>query len=305
MQEFFDIIFSSFFVFSVLRVTTPILFAALGALVSAKAGVINIGLEGIMMSAALMGVIGSWLGQNPWVGLLFALCTGVLLVLIMAYFALHLHTNVILAGIAVNILAAGGTVFLLYLLTGSKGISSSIKSHILPDLRLPVLDSLPWIGNILSGHNILTYLSFISVLVVYIFVYKSRTGLHIRAVGENMEAARSVAIPTRKIQYIALLCSGLLASLGGAYMSMGYVSWFAANITAGRGFIGLAAAAMGPTPLGTLFASLFFGFADALSNAAQSLRLPSEFVRMIPYISTIIGITIYSSRKKSDLKKRI
>ncbi|MEM9424672.1 MAG: ABC transporter permease, partial [Spirochaetota bacterium] len=111
---------------------------------------------------------------------------------------------------------------------------------------------------------------------------------------------RSVGIQTRGIQYLALLCSGLLAGFGGAYMSMGYVSWFAANMTSGRGFIGLAAAAMGPTPWGTMSSSLFFGFADALSNAAQSLRMPSEFVRMIPYISTIIAITIYSSKMKKS-----
>ncbi len=302
MQNFLMVVFSTSFIFSVLRVTAPILFAALGVLVSDKAGVINIGLEGMMLFAALAGVIGSWLSRSPWVGLVSALFVGMLLALVMAYFILRLKTNMILAGIAINTLASGGTVFLLYLITGNKGISSSIKSYVIPELNLSLLGSIPVVGEIISGHNLLTYLSFISVFAVYIFIYKTKTGLRIRAVGENIEAARSVGVNTNRIQYIALLSSGLLAGFGGAYMSMGYISWFAANMTSGRGFIGLAAAAMGGTPLGTMLSSLLFGFADALSNAVQALQLPSEFVRMIPYVATIIGITIYSAKKKTKGK---
>jgi len=157
------------------------------------------------------------------------------------------------------------------------------------------------VGEILSGHNVLTYLAFLSVLVIYIFLYKTPLGLRIRAVGENIDAATSVGINVRGIQFLSLILSGILGGFGGAYMSMGYVSWFSRDMTAGRGFIALAAEAMGGgAALGTMLTSLLFGFADSLSNSLQALRIPAEFVQMIPYLATIIGLVIYSSIRQKE-----
>lgn len=304
MNNIIDLIFSTAFGFAILRVTTPILFAALGALVSDKAGVINIGLEGIMLTSALVGVLSSAAAGSAWIGLFFAVFAGVAVGLIMAYFSLNLKTDIILAGIAVNLMASGGTVFALYVFAHDKGISASIKNKVLPNISLPGIDQIPVIGQIFSGHNVLTYASLIAVLIVYIFMYKTAMGLRIRAVGENPHAADSVGISVIKTQYAALAISGALAGFGGAYMSMGYVSWFSTNMTAGRGFIALAAEAMGmATPLGTMLASLLFGFADALSNSLQSLRVPAQFVQMIPYVATIVGLVIYSIQKTNRAKK--
>ena len=304
MSSILQLIFSTAFGFAVLRVTTPILFAALGALISDRAGVINIGLEGTMLTAALVGVLISAASGSAWVGLIAAIIAGTIMGLLLAYFSLNLKTDIILAGIALNLAASGGTIFALFVFAHDKGISASIKNKVLPNIDLPFIQNIPVIGPIFSGHNVLTYCSLLAVIAVYIFVYKTALGLRIRAVGENSNAADSVGISVRKVRYIALAISGALAGMGGAYMSMGYVSWFSTNMTAGRGFIALAAEAMGMgTPGGTLVTSLLFGFADALSNSLQSLRVPAEFVQMIPYVATILGLVLYSAQKMNRSKK--
>lgn len=304
MNQFIDIIFSASFGYGVIRVTTPILFAALGCLIADKAGVINIALEGIMLISALTGVVVSAATGSAWIGLLAAMIAGGLVGLLLAYFALNLKTDIVLSGIAINLMASGGTIFALYIIAHDRGISSSLASKVLPKIPLPVIDQIPFIGAIFSNHNVLTYLAMISVILVYIFLYKTPLGLKVRAVGENPDAADSVGISVIKVQYFALILSGVLAGMGGAYMSMGYVSWFAKNMTAGRGFIALAAEAMGgATPIGTFLTSLLFGFADALSNNLQSLSVPAEFVQTIPYVATIIGLVIYASRKTAHINR--
>ncbi len=304
LEGIFSVIFSVGFGYAVLRVTTPILFAALGALISDKAGVINIALEGMMLISALTGVIVSAATQNVWIGLLAAVLAGILAGALMAYAALNLKTDIIMSGIALNLIGAGGTVFLLYVVAGDKGISSSLASKVLPKVSLPIIDSIPVLSGVLSNHNILTYFSLLCVFLIYIFLYKTPIGLRIRAVGENEHAADSVGVSVIKIKYIALMLSGMFAGFGGAFMSMGYVSWFSKNMTVGRGFFGLAAEAMGGgTPIGTFLATLLFGFADALSNSLQSLQIPAEFVQMIPYIVTVIGLVLYAIQKQNQIKR--
>ena len=298
MDSLFSAIFSADFISSVLRLSTPILFAGLAALITDKAGVINIGLEGIMLSAALAGVVGSAFGGNAFVGLLLALVVGVAIGLLMAYFAIGLKTDIVLTGIALNLMASGGTVFLLYVITKDKGMSTSLKSFTMPVIQLPLIKSIPVLGDILSGHNLLTYVAFLFTVLVWILLYRTPLGLRIRVVGENISAAESVGIPVKKVQFTALAISGVLASMGGAYMSMGYMDKFARDMTAGRGFIALAAEALGrATPLGTLIASLFFGMVDALSSNLQILNVPVQFVQMLPYVCTIVGLVIYSAIK--------
>lgn len=298
MHELLSAVFSTNFGYAMLRVTTPILFAALGAVVSDLAGVINIGLEGMMLAAAFTGVVVGAFTKSAFFGLLAAVAAGVIMSLILGYFSLKLKTDIILAGIALNLLASGGTIFLLYVVAHDKGVSSSLPSPVLPQVRLPLIDQIPVVGPILSNQNVLVYVSLIATAVVWYFLYRMPFGLRLRAVGENPEAADSVGISVHRVQFIALAISGLLAGLGGAHLSMGYVSWFARDMTAGRGFIGLAAEALGArTPGGTFLASLFFGFADALSNYLQSLRLPSEFVQAIPYLATVLALAIYARQQ--------
>lgn len=304
MENLIAAIASPDFIFSILRLTTPILFAALAALITDRAGVMNIGLEGIMLSSALMGVIGSAFTQSSFIGLLCALITGIIMGGIMSYFSLNLKTDIILTGIAINLLSSGGTVFVLYSVAKDKGMSTSLASLTMPVINIPIISSIPVLGDILSGHNMLTYLAFILVFVVWVLLYKTPLGLQLRVVGENPHAAESVGINVKKIQYSALIISGALASFGGAYMSMGYMDKFARDMTAGRGFIALAAEALGRgTPLGTLVASLVFGTADALGSNLQVLNIPVQFIQMMPYLFTIIGLVIYSMSKVKQINK--
>ncbi len=298
MKELLETILSPAFGYAILRVTTPILFAGLGAAVTELAGVINIGMEGIMLTAALAGVIVGALCESAAAGLAAAVAAGVLMALVMAYFSLNLKTDIILAGIALNLMASGGTVFLLYVVAHDKGVSSSLASPVLPQVRIPVIDQIPVLGEILSNHNVMVYVALLSVLVVSYFLYRTPYGLRLRAVGENPDAADSVGISVHQVQYVALIISGILGGFGGAHLSMGYVSWFARDMTAGRGFIGIAAQALGgQTPIGTLLASLFFGMTDALSNFMHFIGIPSEFVQMLPYLATVVALALYARRQ--------
>lgn len=301
----FDIIFTTDFAFIVFRVTTPILFTAFGAMISRRAGIMNISLEGMMLVGALFGVIGSTYSQSVIAGVLCAILASLALSLVFAYFVLKLKSDLILTGIALNLMASGGTVFLLSILCGDKGVSTSMNSLVVPSIELPVIQSIPVLGEILSGHNVLTYVAILSVFVVYILVNKSPLGLRIRSVGENPNAAESVGISVIKTRFIALMITGVFCGLGGAFMSMGYVSWFARDMAAGRGYIALAAQNLGnATPVGTFLASFLFGIADAMSSSLQVLSVPAEFIQMIPFVTTVIGLVIYSMKRKHDALKK-
>jgi len=306
MSRIFSIIFSTQFFYSILRISTPIIFASLGALITASAGTINIGLEGMMLFSALVGVIVSAFSNSVLLGLIAAVLTGVLVSALMSYVTLILKSHITLTGIAINMLAAGATVFILYLVCGEKGISSSLSSGVLPRLELPLISEIPILGEILSNHNVLTYLALLMVFLTYLLLRKTRLGLRIRAVGENENAALSVGAKPIKYRFIAMLLSGVLAGLGGAYMSMGYVSWFSRDMIAGRGFIALAAQQLGQgSTLGTFLASLIFGAADSLANNLQTLQMPSEFVQSIPYAVTILGLVIFSIIKRKQQVKKL
>jgi general nucleoside transport system permease protein len=299
-------IFSALFLASVLRISTPIILPALGGLVSDLAGSVNIALEGIMLVAAFVGVVVSAFSKNIWLGVLAGMLAGILIAAILGFFHLFLETDIILAGMAINILATGGTIFLLYVLTGDKGNSSSLASGMVPNVHIPWIDTIPVLGTLLSGHNIFVYAGFILAALVSVLLYRTRLGVHLRAVGENPVAAASVGINVRRTRMIALLISGFLASLGGLNLSMAYLSLFQRQMTAGRGFIALAAVYLGGRkPWGTLAAAIIFGFADALSNQLGSLQIPSQLVQMIPYVVTIVALVVYALRQRAQVLDRM
>jgi len=295
-------IFSASFGFAILRVMTPILFASIGVAISSLSGAINISMEGTMLIAAFFGVIVSAYTQNLILSLIAGILAGIGLASILAYFHLKLKADIILAAIALNMFSSGFTIFLLYIFAKDKGTSSSLKSLVFPSIHIPILKDIPIIGEIFSGHNLLTYLSLLSVLIFYIIIFKTPLGLRIRAVGQNPDAASSVGVNVNKIKFYALLISGIFGALGGLYLSMGYVSWFARDMTAGRGFIAIAASSLGAhLPLGVFLASILFGILNTIAIYLASLQIPSEFIQMIPYIATVITLTIYSiqaSRKR-------
>ncbi|MDQ7844877.1 MAG: ABC transporter permease [Armatimonadota bacterium] len=298
-------IFSVTFAAGVLRVTTPILLPALGGLLSDLAGVINIALEGTMLLAAFTGVAVSAYTHSAWLGLLAALAAAALFSLILAFVHLDLRADLILAGIAMNFLAGGGTVFVMYSLTGDKGTSSELASLTMPYVHIPILKSIPVLGPILSGQNLLVYVAFVMVLLVWWFLFRTVRGTHLRAVGANPDAAATAGIDVRKTRYTALVLSGLLAGLGGVHMSMGYLQLFQRDMTAGRGFIALAAVFLGARhPVGTMLAALLFGTADALANQLGTLRIPPQYVQVIPYVVTVAALAVHAAAQRRAAARR-
>lgn len=288
-------ILTAAFFFSVIRVTVPLLLPALGALITNKAGVPNIGLEGIMLMSAFAGVVASAYAQSALIGLLAAILMGIAMSLFLAYFTLKLETDVILGGIALNMFASSLTVFLLFVLTGDKGTSAALASKVLPNIRIPIIDGIPILGEILSNHNVLVYVTILVTILIYLLLNKTVLGKHIKAVGENEKAAETVGINVTKVRLIAFVISGIVCGLAGAFLSMGYVSWFSRDMTAGRGWIALAAEAMGRgSVMGTIIASLIFGVTSAIANLFQLQGFPTELVTIAPNVITVITLLVYS-----------
>jgi ABC-type uncharacterized transport system permease subunit len=309
MNPLLKSILSPEFGFAILRVMTPLLFPALGVAISSLSGATNIALEGIMIVAACAGVLVSAFTHSLVLSLAAGLAAGIALAALLGYFHLKLKADIILAAIALNMFAAGISIVFLFLFTGDKGSTSSLKTQLFPAVQIPLLHGIPVLGPILSGHNVLTYGALVSVFLYWLIVFKTPLGLRIRAVGQNPDAAQSVGINVNRTRMYALLLSGFFGALGGLYLCMGYVSWFARNITAGRGFIAIAAATLGGNmPLGTFLSSLLFGAVNALTNYLAPLKVPSEFIQMIPYLATAIALAIYAAqamrKRRGKIKER-
>ena len=307
-----DLIMTPDFFFAILRITAPILFATLGAVVGEKAGVSNIGLEGIMMMSALFGSLTAYWTGSWAVGLLVALVVGILEALLMGFFAFNLKTDIILTGIAVNMIGSGGTLFLVKVITNiteGKPLASTTSLitavNQIPSWNIPLIKDIPVVGDVLSGHSILTYIAFLLVFLTWVLLYKTPLGLNIRSVGENPNAAASVGVSVLKVKYIAIGFSGLMAGFGGAFMSMYYAMGWSLDMVAGRGFIALAAQAMGGgEPLGSMLSALVFGFAQALSIKVSSKGIDSNLVTPIPYLVTILGLVVFALVLRSKVKRQ-
>ena len=305
-------IFTTAFFFSIFRIATPILLATLAAVIGEKGGVSNIGLEGIMMMSALFGSLTAyWTGQW-WLGVLCAMVIGCLEALMMGFFAFRLKTDIILTGTAVNMIGSGGTLFLVKVITNAtegKSYASTTglitKIHQIPSWNIPLIKDIPVIGKVISGHSILTYIAFLLVWLTAVLLYKTPLGLNIRSVGENPNAASSVGVSVDKIRFITIGIGGVLAGLGGAYMSMYYAMGWSLDMVAGRGFIALAAQSMGGgEPLGSMFAALIFGFAQALGIKVSATGVDSNLVAPIPYIVTILALIVFALIQRSNEKRR-
>ena len=305
-------IFTTDFFFSILRITAPILFATLGAVIGEKAGISNIGLEGIMMISALFGSLTAYWTGSWAAGVLLALIMGVLVSLLMGFFSFNLKTDIILAGVAVNMIGSGGTLFLVKVITqATEGTALASTTSLItknlqvPSIDIPLLKDIPILGGVLSGHSLLTYLAFLLVFVTWVLLYKTPLGLNIRSVGENPNAAASVGVSVLRVRYIAIGLSGAMAGLGGAYMSMYYAMGWSQDMVAGRGFIALAAQAMGAgEPFGSMLAALVFGLAQALGIKVSSLGADSNLVSPIPYLVTILGLVIFALTARRRARQR-
>jgi ABC-type uncharacterized transport system permease subunit len=291
--ETLDSILTAGVLASMLRFATPLAFAAMGGIFSERSGVVNIGLEGMMLTGAFFGIWGSvWSGS--WiVGLLTAGVFGGLLALVHAVFCIHLRADQIVSGFAVNFLALGLTGFL-YSSIYPGGIHEEVSR--VPNINLGFLGGVPGIGDFLEGifgHlNLLVWMMFATVILAYVVLFKTPIGLRIRSVGEHPKAADTVGISVYGIRYAAVVTSGILAALGGAFLSIGFVGNFAENMTSGRGFIALAAVIFGKWRPGWAFAAtLLFGFGFAISIPLQrEANISENLISTVPYVLTLVAL---------------
>jgi general nucleoside transport system permease protein len=277
---------ATLFLFSTVRLATPLLLAALGGLYSERAGVINIALEGLMLAGAFTAAVVTHAAHSPWAGLAAGIAAGVAIALVHALAAIRFRANQVVSGTAINLLFAGLPPLLSGALFKSAGATPQIpRGELLP--LAPIV------------------IAFLLVPLTWYVLYRTPFGLRLRAVGENPEAADTAGIAVARMRYVAVGLSGALAAVGGAYLSIGQSSLFTRNMTAGRGFIALAALIFGKwRPVETMLACLLFGFAEALSIQMQGVaRLPVQFIQIIPYVLTIVVLAgfIGHSRAPSAL----
>jgi general nucleoside transport system permease protein len=280
-----------------LRFATPLIFAAIGGLFSERAGVVNIGLEGMMLMGAFFGFYGADVTDSWWLGILIGMGAGAALAFVHAVFSIHLRADQIVSGTAINFLALGLTGYLFIDLYGTEGTE---EVPAVPDVHLDFLGRIPpeGLGNFLERAfgqlNLMIWLALLTVVLAYIVIFRTTLGLRIRSVGEHPRAADTVGISVYGVRYLAVTISGALAALGGVYLSIGFVHSFTENMTAGRGFIALAALIFGKwRPFGVLGAALLFGFASAVAPRLENVESWATYgtlFQTLPYVLTLIAV---------------
>lgn len=281
---------------SAIRLATPLIFASLGGTFSERSGVVNIALEGMMLMGAFFAVLVTHIFGSAILGIFGAIIAGVVTALLLAFMAIHLRSNQVVVGTAINILAVSLTAYFLEIVWHRSGQTDPLPKEFSmtgnPKM-FSFLEKIPVLGDIFSRFTPFVYLAFLAVFISYFIIFKTPFGLRIRAVGEHPRAADTLGINVYKIRYICVMISGGLAGLAGASLSLGTVSLFREGMSVGKGFIALAAMIFGKWhPVGAMFACLFFGFTEALQIQAQTIgiNVPPEFLQMLPYVATILAL---------------
>lgn len=279
---------------------TPILLAALGGTMTYYAGIFNIAMEGMMLVSAFFAVIGSYYYQSWIVGIVFAILGALVMALIFILFSVKLKTDEFITGIALNLFALGATTYMLRQIFGVKGAFADPSIVSIPNISIPVVRDIPVLGQIVSGHNLLVYVGLLATIASSYLVFKTRFGLRLRAAGYNADCLNTSGVQSDHIRTVLVLLCGVLCGLAGAFLSLGYVTLFSENMSAGKGWISLAAIILvNGNPWGIALISLIFGFSDGFGLLLQQY-LPSQFTSMVPYIATLFALFIYSSRKRKE-----
>ncbi len=285
---------------------TPILLAALGGMLTFYAGIFNIAMEGMMLMAAFAAVLGSFVFHSWVIGLLFAVAGAMILALIFIFFSVTLDTDEFVTGIALNLFAVGSTTYLLRQIFKVKGVFTSKLIDSIPNIRIPLVEKIPLLGPVVSGRNLIVYLAVVATIFCYYLVFKTRFGLRLRAAGYNANSLDSSGVRTSRMRIQSLLLCAVFCGLAGAFLSLGYVTLFAENMTAGRGWISLAAIILvDGHPYGIALISLLFGFFDGLGLFLQSYGVSSQFTSMVPYIATLGALYVYARRNRERERKAL
>lgn len=278
---------------------TPILLAALGGAFTFYAGIFNIAMEGMMLAGAFGAVVGSYFFHSWLMGILLAIVFSLVLALIFILFSVVLHTDEFVTGIALNLFAVGATTYLMRRTFNVKGVFSNAGIIPMPRLNIPLIEDIPFLGEVLSGQNLMVYIAVIAVFVTSFLIFRTRFGMRVRAAGYNAACLDSSGVSTARMRVWSLLLCAVLCGLAGAFISLGYVTLFAENMSAGRGWISLAAIILvSGNPTGIAIISLVFGFSDGLGLLLQDYQVPSQFTSMVPYIATLIALYFYSVKER-------
>jgi general nucleoside transport system permease protein len=281
-----------------------LLLPALGGVISERSGVVNIAMEGMMLTGAFFAVVADLAWHNPWLATLVAIVAGGLMALIHAIVSIRFRADQIVSGIAINIFAAGITLFLVNRIYGIQDVGHISSTEALPNFDVPGLDQIPFIGQVFFKQNVIVYVALILLVLVHIVLFRTRLGLRIRAVGEHPQAADTAGINVYAIRYGAVVTSGLLSGLAGAFLAIGVSNTFVPNMTDGRGYIALAAMIFGKwTPAGAFVACLIFGLGEAIYANNSIIHISAYLLSMLPYILTLIvlaGIVGRSSPPAAD-----
>ncbi len=294
MDLFTDPVQLTDFLAAALRLSVPIAFAALGGVLSERSGVLNIGLEGMMLAGAFGAATASYYSGSAGVGIIAALFAGGLAGLLLGFLSVTLRVNQLVSGIAVNLLCAGLTAFLARQAFGENLGRAFVQGF--DEVAIPFLSQIPIVGPVLFHQDALAYFLFALVPLTLFVLFKTTWGLNLRATGENPKAADTAGVPVFGIRYLAIMISGMLAALGGAHIALSQIHLFTENMSAGRGFIALAAIILGRwNPLLAVLAALFFGVCDAAQLRLQFANptIPYQAFIILPYVASIIALIVF------------
>lgn len=290
---------------SMIRMTSPILLAALTAAICNKVKVFNIGMEGTMMAGAFFSIVANYYTHSIFLAVLAGAASGLVISAINAICIIRFKASATVVGMAMNTLMTGATTYLLYVIFGVRGVFTDSSLLPLPRINLPIIKDIPFIGKVLANLTPIDYFAILLAVGMHIFLYKTVMGYRLRAIGINQKAARSLGTKVERDQFLTVALSGILCGLGGCVLSMGSVTLFIQNITAGRGYMAMAACNMGgASPLGVLFASFFFGACQAIGNAMQNTSLKTQVTASIPYVATIVALMVFYVFRKSAVRRQ-
>lgn len=290
-------ILSGDFILLTLRLAIPIILAAIGETFCERSGVMNLGIEGMMLIGSLSGVLGSIFSGNPWFGVIFAICIGAVIGFLYALLCVRYKADQVVCGVGLNMLSLGFTTAMVHAVWNRDGMSGTVAQ--VENITVPLLKNIPIIGRLFDNQSPFLYLTLIIVAASWYFMYKTKIGLRLRAIGDHPQAAESVGINVTTYRYACVIFCGILASIAGAYLSIVQNNLFVQNMVAGRGFMAIAANIFGGwNPIGSFVASLIFAFAQALRLNLADLNIPDQFIQMLPYVLTLFVLIAVAKKAK-------
>lgn len=293
-----ETLFSMDTVLLIFRLAVPIILVSLSSTISELGGIISLGTEGMMLIGAFGAVAGSFFSNSGWIGIVVGVFSGSFIALLYGVLCIRFKANQTVCGVGLNLFGLGVTGVGTYLIWGQEGISDQVTQ--LSNITIPLLRKIPVIGKIFTNQSPILYITFVIVFFCWYVIKYTRTGLRLRSISTHPVAARSVGVNVERYRYVSLLVAGALAGLGGGFLSIVQNNVFVNNMTAGRGFLGVAANIFGGwTPMGSVGASFIFAAAQSVRYNILEANIPDQFVQMLPYAITIIALILFGKRAKA------